>query len=69
MRKPACFEDSDTRAIIDGLCRRNNIDTQLIIELCEVVEKFSGSGRKEGLVSDVSTCIDSFLTRSSTAKK
>ncbi|WP_165226409.1 hypothetical protein [Aquisphaera insulae] len=69
MRTPACFEDRDTRAIIDDLCRRNNIDTQLIVELCEVVEKFSGSGRKEGLASDISTCIDSYLTRSGSAKK
>lgn len=69
MRTPACFEDRDTRAIIDDLCRRNNIDTQLIVELCEVVEKFSGSGRKEGLASDISTCIDSYLTRSGSTKK
>jgi hypothetical protein len=69
MRTPACFEDRDTREIIDDLCRRNNIDTQLIIELCEVVEKFSGSGRKEGLASDICTSIDTFLTRSSGNKK
>ena len=69
MRTPACFEDRDTRAIIDDLCRRNNIDTQLIIELCEVVEKFSGSGRKEGLASDISVCIDAYLTRAGAAKK
>jgi hypothetical protein len=69
MRTPACFEDRDTRAIIDELCRKNNIDIQLIIELCEVVEKFSGSGRKDGLASDVSTTIDAFLARATTAKK
>ncbi len=69
MRTPACFEDRDTRAIIDDLCRHNNIDTQLIIELCEVVERFSGSGRKEGLASDISTSIDTFLTRSGGNKR
>ena len=69
MRTPACFEDRDTRAIIDELCRRHNVDLQLIIELCEVVEKFSGSGRKEGLASDISTSIDAFLTRSLPTKK
>ncbi len=69
MRTPACFEDRDTRAIIDELCRKNNIDIQLIIDLCDVVEKFSGSGRKDGLASDVSTTIDSFLARTTTAKK
>ena len=69
MRTPACFEDSDTRAIIDELCKRNKVDIQLIIELCDVVEKFSGSGRKEGLASDISTSIDAFLARTQTAKK
>jgi hypothetical protein len=69
MRTPACFEDRDTRAIIDELRRRHNVDIQLIIELCEVVERFSGSGRKEGLASDISTSIDAFLTRSQPAKK
>jgi hypothetical protein len=69
MRTPACFEDRDTRAIIDDLCRRHNVDIQLIVDLCEVVEKFSGSGRKEGLASDISTSIDAFLTRTHPAKK
>jgi hypothetical protein len=69
MRTPACFEDRDTRAIIDELCHRHNVDIQLIIELCDVVEKFSGSGRKEGLASDISTCIDAFLARSKPTKK
>jgi hypothetical protein len=69
MRTPACFEDRDTHAIIDELCRKHNVDIQLIIELCEVVEKFSGSGRKDGLASGISTSIDAFLTRSNTAKK
>lgn len=69
MRTPACFEDQDTRAIIDELCRRHNVDIQLIIDLCEVVEKFSGSGRREGLASDISTSIDSFLARSTSTKK
>lgn len=69
MRTPACFEDRDTRAIIDELCRRHNVDIQLITDLCDVVEKFSGSGRKDGLASDISTSIDSFLTRTHTTKK
>jgi hypothetical protein len=69
MRRPACFEDRDTRAIIEDLCRRHNVDLQLIEELCDVVEKFSGSGRKEGLVSDISTSIDAFLTREQSTKK
>jgi hypothetical protein len=63
VRTPACFEDRDTRPIIEGLCRKNNVDLQLLIDLCEVTQKFSGSGRKEGVTNDVAGCIDSFLHR------
>lgn len=69
MRTPACFEDRETRAVINDLCRRHNVDLQLIVELCEVVERFSGSGRKEWLASDISTSIDAFLTRTQPSKK
>jgi len=63
MRTPACFEDRDTRPIIEELCRKNNLDLQSLTELCEVVQKFSGSGRKEGVTNDIAACIDSFLQR------
>ena len=69
MRTPAYFEDRDTRAIIDELCRKNNIDIELIIDLCEVVEKFPASARKDGLASDISTTIDAFLARTPAPKK
>ncbi len=68
MRTPACFEDKDTRKIIEELCRRHNVDLQLIEELCDVVQKQSGL-RKEGMAGDISTCIDSFLSRSQPRKK
>lgn len=63
MRTPACFEDRDTRRIIEEVCRRNRIDLQLLIELCEVVQKFSGSGRKEGINNDIATSLDAYLER------
>ena len=65
MRTPACFEDSDTRPIIDELCKKHKIDMQLLVELCEVIQKFSGSGRKEGVTNEISTCIDAYLHRES----
>ncbi len=61
MRNPACFEDPDTLSIIEELCARNSVDLQLVVDLCEAVQKFAGLGRREGLASDISTCIDSFL--------
>jgi hypothetical protein len=68
MRTPACFEDKDTRKIIEELCRRHNVDLQLIEELCDAVQKQSGL-RKEGMASDISTCIDGYLSRSQPGKK
>lgn len=69
MRTPACFEDRETRSIVEELCRKNNVDMQLIVELCEIVQKTSGHGRREGLASDISTCIDSFMARTQAAKR
>ena len=68
MRTPACFEDRETRAVINDLCKKNNIDLNLVLDLCEAVQKFSGGGRKEGLASEISTCIDSYLSRSKAAR-
>jgi hypothetical protein len=68
MRTPACFEDPETRHIIDELCQKSNIDLSLVLELCELVQKFSGVGRKEGLATEISTCIDSYLSRNKDAK-
>ena len=65
MRTPACFEDKDTRPIIDDLCKKHKIDMQLLVELCEAIQKFSGSGRKEGVTNEIATCIDTFLQRES----
>jgi hypothetical protein len=68
MRIPACFEDKDTRQIIDGLCKTNRIDFQLLVDLCETIQKYSGSGRKEGVTSDIAACIDAYLQRDQTTK-
>lgn len=68
MRTPACFEDRETRNIIDGLCQKNNIDLSLVLELCEVVQRLSGGSRKEGLASEISGCIDAYLSRSKSTR-
>lgn len=63
MRTPACFEDRDARPIIEELCAKNKIDMQLLVDLCDAIQKFSGSGRKEGVTTEVAACLDSFLLR------
>jgi hypothetical protein len=64
MKTPACFDDNQTRAIIKELCKKHNIDIDLLSDLCDKIEDFSGSGRKDGINSDITDCIDSFLNRS-----
>lgn len=64
MRKPPCFDDADTRQIVDALCRKNKIDIELLADLCELVQDYSGSGRKDGVTTDIDNCIEGFLERS-----
>lgn len=63
MKAPACFDDPDTRKTIDAVCRHSHIDLRLLKELCEVVQKYSGSGRAEGVTVDITQCIDAFVAR------
>jgi len=68
MRPPACFEDREALRLIEQLCAKSNIDAKLLEELCEVIQRHSGSGRKDGIVSEFNACIDNFLQRISKAK-
>jgi len=63
MRPPACFDDREARRLIDQLCKKHVVDVLLLEELCEVIGRHSGSGRKDGIVSEFNTCIDAFLER------
>ena len=63
MRLPACFEDKDARRIIDGVCEANQIDSQLISDLCEIAHSYSGSGRSHGITEDIIRCITEFEAR------
>lgn len=63
MELPACFVDNESREIIIELCKKNGIDIQLLEELIEAMQKYSGSGRRDGITSDITEVIDSFLKR------
>lgn len=64
MRPPPCFDDPETRKRIQQVCDQNAIDMNLLTDLCEVVQSYSGSGRKEGVTADLTLCFDNFLARS-----
>lgn len=63
MRRPACFDDRESRRRIAQVCAENQIDEQLLIDLAEIVEKFAGSGRRDGITADINQAIDDFLKR------
>ena len=63
MRKLACFTDIEARKEIQRLCRENEVDINLLTDLCEVISMHSGSGRKEGVVEEITQCIDRLLER------
>lgn len=68
MRPPPCFEDRETRKKLEVICSANQIDMQLLIELCEVLYTYSGSGRREGVTADINAAIESFLQRTGTSR-
>lgn len=62
MRPPACFEDPEAKKLIKRLCKEHGIDELLLADLVGVVQQYSGSGRREGVTSDISSALDRFLT-------
>lgn len=63
MRIPPCFHDQETKKHIESICTKNDIDRRLLEELCDVVQGYSGSGRKDGITADLTAKIDAFLER------
>jgi hypothetical protein len=49
MKAPPCFDDPDTKRLIRQICEEHNIDGELLKDLCELVNVYSGSGRRFGL--------------------
>lgn len=68
MRAPACFEDREASRLIRKVCEEQNIDPTLLADLCGVIQSYSGSGRKDGVISDFTSHIDGFMERSSSKR-
>jgi hypothetical protein len=64
MKIPACFDDRETRPIIEELCKKNGIDLRLLIDLCEKIDAYSGSGRRHEITLEINEVIDAFIERS-----
>lgn len=65
MKAPPCFEDPETRKIIRKICDQHSIDSELLKDLCELMNEYSGSGRRFGLPDEIDGIVNRFLTRTS----
>ena len=63
MKTPPCFDDPDTKRMVRQICDEHKIDGELLKDLCELVNEYSGSGRRFGLDDELASIITRFLTR------
>ena len=63
MKAPPCFEDPETRKIIRQICGQQSIDMELLKDLCELMNEYSGSGRRFGLTDEIDAIINRYLAR------
>jgi hypothetical protein len=63
MKPLPAFEDSETKKLIQDICKEHQIDVTLLKDLCEVMQGHTGSGRKHDVDSDIAGCLDRFLAR------
>ncbi len=63
MKPLPAFEDSETKKLIQEICKESQVDVPLLKDLCEVMQGHTGSGRKHDVDSDIAGCLDRFLAR------
>jgi len=63
MKVPPCFEDPETKKIIRQICNEHGIDIELLKDLCELMNEYSGSGRRFGLPDEIDSIINRFFVR------
>jgi hypothetical protein len=63
MKAPPCFDDTETKRIIRKICEEQKVDGELLKDLCELINEYSGSGRRFGLDDQIAATITRFLTR------
>lgn len=57
------FEDPETKKLIQALCTEQQIDDQLLKDLCEIMQMHSGAGRKPDVDADIAAMLDRYLMR------
>ncbi len=67
-RLPACFQDAETRALIETICATHGIDIKLLEDILLTSLQFSGSGRPKGVSTELATPIVDFIARTEIPK-
>lgn len=63
MKTLPAFDDPESKKLIQKICDEHGIDVPLLKNLCEVIQQYSGSGRKHDVDSDIAGYLDGFLAR------
>ena len=63
MKTLPCFDDPESRKLIQELTEQHRVDTTLLRDLCELIQQHSGSGRKHNIDAEIALCLDRFLER------
>ena len=63
MKAPPCFEDTETKRIVRKICDEHRIDTELLKDICELVQERSGEGRKFGIDAEISDVLSRFINQ------
>ena len=65
MKAPPCFEDTETKRIIRQICDEHRIDTDLLKDLCELIQDRSGEGVRLGIDNDIAGLLSRFINERS----
>ena len=61
MSTPRCFTDERSREMIADACQEAGLQIELLKELCELVERYEGSGRASGSFKEIQSILDRHL--------
>ena len=63
MNLPPCFADSAAKKLLRIICEENQIDQELLHDLCEKVSEHAGKGRIDGIDDEMDQILDRFHQR------
>jgi hypothetical protein len=65
---PFCFEQKESKEILENLCSKYKIDSKLIEDICLIEMSFEGSGRPYGVYEEIQRALQEFQNRQKPSK-